>query len=243
MKGLDPSLLSPSASAEKLIQEMCAVNEPIQGSECDPNSACREDDDLFSEDIAFGDVHRAPRRRRQQTGFTAGLPSVRRTSLATSSSFGGMDTARANLIEENMSGSLSARGSNQASEIIRSSQNNSAVHDINDDHTSKVDGIAGNGTLKLSPRSSRNRSSGSPGNLISAAPYNPAESLFPSSSLPTKRSVQPPNLGIIGSDAPRKKSNSGDSEKDSTPRSRSPTSPRRHLGEYENKKSNKLTFV
>lgn len=226
--GVDPSLLSPTASVDKLhptgianVGNVITHNSSQNGNLSYKLSASREDDDVFSEAAVFGDICKAPRRRRMQTGINSGLPAQRNEDvsalqLTTSVSFGGMNAVKVSAHELEYSGSLSARGAGMFSS--------------NDSETTNQQS-----PLKLSPRSPHKMliTTSQPGSV-----YNPAESLFPS----FKAASASIEFGAAGSDVPSIRLRDGARDRDRS-RSKSPGSPRRHIGEFENKKSNKLSFV
>lgn len=245
LAGVDPSLLSPTSSASV----MAPIDPSIQSAnksgiagggsvECAPEE---EEDDSFGADGVIGGAHRAPRRKRQPTGFASGLPchsdeETGKTSLLNSSSFGGREKSNIIALTLDQSGSLSEKA---AAGMGRGGSHSEAT-------VGTVAPPVGHNTLKLSPRSPRNRSN-SPGkstdsqfspssSILRHSPvvsYDPAESLFAQGS---PRRGGATELGIVGSDVPRIRGSNGDD-------SRATASPRRHLGEFENKKASRLTFI
>ena len=235
--GVDPTMLSPTSSTDQFRTNLSSNNTNASG----PN----EETDIFTDKDQFNaappvDAYKAPRRRREPTGFAAGLPTIQAKD--------------GNSSDSRMLSSMSLKAEKLENICLEEPAPLSARAFLG-----VVEGIAEEqNTLKLSPRSPRNRSmsprnrgrSKSPSADLSAA-YNPTESLFPVYASPKRVATNRVDLGIVGSsDVPRIESTDYDTNNSSSPngkhirdRSLSPSSPRRYLGEYENKKTNKLTFV
>ena len=230
---MDPSLLSPTSSVSVIAPAQNKSD--LVGRVSVGRAPEEEEDDLFGADgIIMGGAHRAPRRKRQPTGFSSGLPThgdeeAGKTYLINSSSFGGRENTKKSSVDLDKPVSLPDKG---------------AMRSVG--HSEADVGVVASNTLRLSPRSPRNRSNSPgkttesqfspPSSMLRHSPvvsYDPAESLFAQGS---PRRGGAGELGITGSDVPRIRGNNADD-------SRAVASPRRHLGEFENKKANKLAFI